>query len=61
MHYFDPLTIIAVAPSMLLTWASVSWFKNTIQGRSNQKMKKVGLPMRETLRFVDREHYFWIE
>ncbi|KAI8082286.1 ATP synthase regulation protein NCA2-domain-containing protein [Thamnidium elegans] len=41
---------LAVAPSMLLTWASVSWLKNTFQGRSQQKMKKIGLPMRETLR-----------
>ncbi|KAI9485906.1 MAG: ATP synthase regulation protein NCA2-domain-containing protein [Benjaminiella poitrasii] len=41
---------LAVAPSMLLTWASANWFKNIVQGRSHQKAKKIGLPMRETLR-----------
>ncbi|KAI9268395.1 ATP synthase regulation protein NCA2-domain-containing protein [Helicostylum pulchrum] len=46
---------LAVAPSMLLTWASVSWLKNTFQGRSQQKMKKTGLPMRETLRRIERQ------
>ncbi|KAG2234461.1 hypothetical protein INT48_004840 [Thamnidium elegans] len=46
---------LAVAPSMLLTWASVSWLKNTFQGRSQQKMKKIGLPMRETLRRIERQ------
>ncbi|CAO3638005.1 unnamed protein product [Mucor fragilis] len=46
---------LAVAPSMLLTWASVSWFRNTIQGRSQQKMKKTGLPMKETLRRIERQ------
>ncbi|KAI8644849.1 ATP synthase regulation protein NCA2-domain-containing protein [Parasitella parasitica] len=46
---------LAVAPSMLLTWASVSWFKNTIQGRSQQKMKKTGIPMKETLRRIERQ------
>lgn len=47
--------LVAVAPSMLLTWASVSWFRNTIQGRSQQKMKKTGLPMKETLRRIERQ------
>ncbi|KAK4512389.1 uncharacterized protein ATC70_003087 [Mucor velutinosus] len=46
---------LAVAPSMLLTWASISWFRNTIQGRSQQKMKKTGLPMKETLRRIERQ------
>ncbi|KAI7889453.1 ATP synthase regulation protein NCA2-domain-containing protein [Mucor mucedo] len=46
---------LAVAPSMLLTWASASWFKNTLQGRSQQKIKKTGLPMRETLRRIERQ------
>jgi nuclear-control-of-ATPase protein 2 len=40
---------------MLLTWASASWFKNTVQGRSQQKMKQTGLPMRETLRRIERQ------
>ncbi|EPB83757.1 hypothetical protein HMPREF1544_09498 [Mucor circinelloides 1006PhL] len=46
---------LAVAPSMLLTWASASWFRNTIQGRSQQRMKKTGLPMKETLRRIERQ------
>ncbi|KAI8097874.1 ATP synthase regulation protein NCA2-domain-containing protein [Gilbertella persicaria] len=41
---------LAVAPSMLLSWASISWFKNAVQGKSQQKIKKVGQPIRETLR-----------
>lgn len=40
---------------MLLTWASVSWFKNAIQGRSRQKMKRTGIPMKETLRRIERQ------
>ncbi|CEP10749.1 hypothetical protein [Parasitella parasitica] len=46
---------LAVAPSMLLTWASVSWFRNTIQGRTQQKAKKTGIPMKETLRRIERQ------
>ncbi|CAO3642350.1 unnamed protein product [Mucor hiemalis] len=46
---------LAVAPSMLLTWATASWFKNAVQGRSSQKMKKTGQPMRETLRRIERQ------
>ncbi|KAI8375111.1 ATP synthase regulation protein NCA2-domain-containing protein [Choanephora cucurbitarum] len=46
---------LAVAPSMLLSWASVSWFKHTLQGKSRQKMKKVGLPIKETLRRIERQ------
>ncbi|KAI7904856.1 ATP synthase regulation protein NCA2-domain-containing protein [Cokeromyces recurvatus] len=51
---------LAVAPSMLLTWASASWFKNMLQGRSQQKVKKIGLPMRETLRYTHTHIYIYI-
>ncbi|KAI8997768.1 ATP synthase regulation protein NCA2-domain-containing protein [Pilobolus umbonatus] len=46
---------LAVAPSMLLTWASASWLKDRVQGRSKHRMKKVGLPLRETLRRIERQ------
>lgn len=37
---------------MLVTWASASWLKDTLQGKSKQRMTKTGLPIHETLRFV---------
>ncbi|KAI9272510.1 ATP synthase regulation protein NCA2-domain-containing protein [Sporodiniella umbellata] len=46
---------LAVAPSMLLTWASASWMKNVFRGRTKQRVTQVGLPIRETLRRIDRQ------
>ncbi|KAG1470962.1 hypothetical protein G6F56_002391 [Rhizopus delemar] len=46
---------LAVAPSMLLTWASASWFKNAVQGKTKQRVTKAGLPIRETLRRIERQ------
>ncbi|CEG64716.1 hypothetical protein RMATCC62417_01642 [Rhizopus microsporus] len=46
---------LAVAPSMLLTWASASWLKGLIEGRTKQRIAKAGLPIRETLRRIERQ------
>lgn len=37
---------------MLVTWASASWLKDILQGKSKQRMTKTGLPIHETLRYV---------
>ncbi|KAG1458269.1 hypothetical protein G6F55_005447 [Rhizopus delemar] len=46
---------LAVAPSMLVTWASASWLKDILQGKSKQRMTKTGLPIHETLRRIERQ------
>ncbi|KAL0093120.1 ATP synthase regulation protein NCA2-domain-containing protein [Phycomyces blakesleeanus] len=45
---------LAVAPSMLLTWASFSWINNFYKSRTGQKVRKIGQPLRDTLRRVGR-------
>ncbi|KAG1189820.1 hypothetical protein G6F35_014029 [Rhizopus arrhizus] len=40
---------------MLVTWASASWLKDTLQGKSKQRMTKTGLPIHETLRRIERQ------
>ncbi|KAI9028196.1 ATP synthase regulation protein NCA2-domain-containing protein [Phycomyces nitens] len=45
---------LAVAPSMLLTWASFSWINNVYKSRTGQRVKKIGQPLRDTLRRVER-------
>ncbi|ORZ14626.1 ATP synthase regulation protein NCA2-domain-containing protein [Absidia repens] len=41
---------LAVAPSMLLTWASVSWLKNIYQRRDGNRIRQYGQPLKNTLR-----------
>ncbi|CAO3590763.1 unnamed protein product [Absidia cylindrospora] len=45
---------LAVAPSMLLTWASVSWLKNIYQKRDGNRIRQYGQPLKNTLRRIDR-------
>ncbi|KAI8140932.1 ATP synthase regulation protein NCA2-domain-containing protein [Fennellomyces sp. T-0311] len=45
---------LAVAPSMLLTWASVSWLKDVYSKRTGQQVGKIAQPIRETMRRVER-------
>ncbi|KAI9318761.1 ATP synthase regulation protein NCA2-domain-containing protein [Dichotomocladium elegans] len=45
---------LAVAPSMLLSWGSISWLKTVYQSRTGQHVGKVGQPIRETMRRVQR-------
>ncbi|ORZ08969.1 ATP synthase regulation protein NCA2-domain-containing protein [Absidia repens] len=45
---------LAVAPSMLLTWAFVSWLKNVYQKRDGNRIRQIGRPLKNTLRRIDR-------
>ncbi|KAG0165135.1 Nuclear control of ATPase protein 2 [Apophysomyces sp. BC1034] len=45
---------LAVAPSMLLTWASLAWLRNIYQRRSGKRLKQVGRPIRAAMRRIDR-------
>ncbi|KAF7721550.1 Nuclear control of ATPase protein 2 [Apophysomyces ossiformis] len=45
---------LAVAPSMLLTWASLNWLRNIYQRRSGQRLKQKGRPIRAAIRRIDR-------
>ncbi|KAI8344536.1 ATP synthase regulation protein NCA2-domain-containing protein [Chlamydoabsidia padenii] len=41
---------LAVAPSMLLTYASFSWLKNIYQRRGGNRIRQLGQPLKDTLR-----------
>ncbi|KAI8365316.1 ATP synthase regulation protein NCA2-domain-containing protein [Radiomyces spectabilis] len=41
---------LAVAPSMLLTWASCAWIRNVYQSRGGRRVKQIGQPIREAMR-----------
>ncbi|KAI7869689.1 ATP synthase regulation protein NCA2-domain-containing protein [Spinellus fusiger] len=45
---------LAVAPSMLLTWASFTWLNQFLRNRSGQKVQQIGRPLKATLRRVER-------
>ncbi|KAI8336994.1 ATP synthase regulation protein NCA2-domain-containing protein [Chlamydoabsidia padenii] len=45
---------LAVAPSMLLTWASASWLKNIYQKRDGNRIQQIGQPLKDTLRRIER-------
>ncbi|KAI8098649.1 ATP synthase regulation protein NCA2-domain-containing protein [Halteromyces radiatus] len=45
---------LAVAPSMLLTWATFSWIKNMYQKRGGNRVRQIGQPLKDTLRRIER-------
>ncbi|KAI7859978.1 ATP synthase regulation protein NCA2-domain-containing protein [Circinella umbellata] len=45
---------LAVAPSMLLTYASFSWLKNIYSRRTGHQIGKIAQPIREVMRRVER-------
>ncbi|KAI9301701.1 ATP synthase regulation protein NCA2-domain-containing protein [Cunninghamella echinulata] len=45
---------LAVAPSMLLTWASISWIKNMYIKRGGHKMKQIRQPIKDAVRRIER-------
>ncbi|KAI9266830.1 ATP synthase regulation protein NCA2-domain-containing protein [Phascolomyces articulosus] len=45
---------LAVAPSMLLTWAFFAWLKNVYSRRTGHQVGKIAQPIREAMRRVER-------
>ncbi|KAK4513745.1 40S ribosomal protein [Mucor velutinosus] len=45
---------LAVAPSMLLTWAAVAWLRRCYDQRTGQRIGKTGLPLRQAIRRLER-------
>ncbi|GAA5802127.1 ATP synthase regulation protein NCA2-domain-containing protein [Helicostylum pulchrum] len=45
---------LAVAPSMLITWGALSWLKRIWQRRSGRNIGLIGLPIRQTMRRIER-------
>lgn len=49
---------LAVAPSMLLSWASFTWLKNLYRQRTGRQVGRVGQPIRETMRYKRKKTDF---